>query len=274
MPVDDQAEFEINLRAPEGTSLESTEVLANRVANAVRGRIPEVDYTMVTVGGDQSGTRNLATVYVRLTKIEDRTRDQFAVMGVVRDEILPPLAEGLRTSVQQVATIGGGGSQNADVQFLISGPDLKTLEEVGRQMIEDVKKTPGVVDVDSSLYVGKPELSVRLDRPKASDLGVQIADAAEALRLLVGGDQVTTFNEGSEQYEVHLRARAENRTTIDAIGALTVPSNRLGSVPLDNVARLQRRHGPLRYQSAWTPAPGDHLRQRAARRIAVRGAER
>ena len=72
---------------------------------------------------------------------------------------------------------------------------------------------PGVVDVDTSLNVGKPELSVQVDRPKAADLGVQIGDAAEALRLLVGGDQVTTYNEGGEQYEVHLRARAENRST-------------------------------------------------------------
>ena len=62
------------------------------------------------------------------------------------------------------------------------------------------------MDVDTTLNAGKPEMSVRLDRPKAADLGVQIADAAEALRLLVGGDQVTTFNEGGEQYEVHLRA--------------------------------------------------------------------
>ena len=58
----------------------------------------------------------------------------------------------------------------------------------------------------------------------------------EALRLLVGGDQVTTYNEGGEQYEVHLRARAENRTTQAAIAGLTVPSSRLGSVALDNVA--------------------------------------
>ncbi len=62
------------------------------------------------------------------------------------------------------------------------------------------------------MNVGKPELSVQVDRPKAADLGVQVGDAAEALRLLVGGDQVTTYNEGGEQYEVHLRARAENRT--------------------------------------------------------------
>ena len=103
-------------------------------------------------------------------------------------------------------------------------------------MVERVKNVKGVVDVDTSMNVGKPELSVQVDRPKAADLGVQIGDAAEALRLLVGGDQVTTYNEGGEQYEVHLRARAENRSTQAAIAGLTVPSSRLGSVALDNVA--------------------------------------
>ena len=81
-----------------------------------------------------------------------------------------------------------------------------------------------MVDVDTSLNVGKPELSVQLDRLKAADLGVQVADAAEALRLLVGGDQVTTYNEGGEQYEVHVRALQTSRATAAAIGQLTVPS--------------------------------------------------
>src|SRR5262249_25393840 len=107
---------------------------------------------------------------------------------------------------------------------------------ISRQLVERVKKVPGVVDIDTTMSPGKPELSVQVDRPKAADLGVQVGDAAEALRLLVGGDQVTTYNEGGEQYEVHLRARAENRSTEAAIAALTVPSARLGSVSLDNVA--------------------------------------
>jgi HAE1 family hydrophobic/amphiphilic exporter-1 len=236
MPNDDQAEFEINLRAPEGTSLESTEVVTKRIATAVRRNIPEVDYTLVTIGGDPSHTRNLANIYVRLTPVEHRSRDQFAIMSDVRSRVLPPLTATLRTSVQPVAAIGGSGAQNADVQFLISGPDLKTLERIGRQLVEKTRSLPGLVDVDSSLNVGKPELSVQIDRPKAADVGVQIGDAAEALRLLVGGDQVTTYNEAGEQYEVHLRARAENRSTEQAIAALTVPSSKLGSIPLENVA--------------------------------------
>jgi len=244
LPQDDQSEFEINIRAAEGTSLESTEVITNRVAAAVRDGLPEVRYTLVTIAGDPAKTRNLGNVYVRLHPMETRTRDQFAVMNIARSQILPPITGGMRTSVQPVATIGGGGAQAADVQFVINGPDLQRLDEVSRQLVTRVKAIKGVVDADTSLNVGKPELSVRVDRPKAADLGVQIGDAAEALRLLVGGDQVTTYNETGEQYEVHLRARAENRTTEQAIAALTVPSSRLGSVSLDNVATFAAATAP------------------------------
>jgi HAE1 family hydrophobic/amphiphilic exporter-1 len=236
LPQDDQAEFEINVRAPEGTSLEATEVVTNRIASAVRQRVPEVEYTLVTVAGDQAKTRNVSSIYIRLTPVERRHRSQATLVQEVRNTILPPLAKDLRTSVQQVADIGGSGNQNADIQLLVSGPDLRRLEQISGALVARVKMLRGLADVDSSLNVGKPELGVRIDRPKAADLGVQVGDAAEALRLLVGGDQVTTFNEGSEQYEVHLRARAEDRSTQQAIAGMPVPSARLGSVALENVA--------------------------------------
>jgi HAE1 family hydrophobic/amphiphilic exporter-1 len=244
LPNDDQSEFEINLRAPEGTSLESTEVMTNRVAAAVRERMPEVAYTLVTVAGDPANTRNLGNVYVRLTDVDKRKRDQFAVMNAVRSEVLPPLAANLRTSVQPIATIGGGGAQNAEIQFVINGPNLKTLETLSDQLLAKMKSIPGVVDPDTSMNVGKPELSIQVDRAKAADLGVQIGDAADALRLLVAGDQVTTYNEGGEQYEVHLRAQVQDRTSQAALGLLTVPSSRLGSISLENVADFTSSSAP------------------------------
>ena len=244
LPNDDQSEFEINLRAPEGTSLESTEILTNRIAAGVRNRTPEVAYTLVTVAGDPAQTRNAGNIYIRLKPIEERSRDQFVIMDVVRNDILPGFSKDLRTSVEPVANIGGGGNQNADIQFVINGPDLNKLDRASQQLVARVKKLKGVVDVDTSLNTGKPELSVRIDRPKAADLGVQIADGAEALRLLVGGDQVTTYNEGGEQYEVHLRARQGDRSTVQAVGNLTVPSSRLGAVSLDNVADFSPHSSP------------------------------
>ncbi|OLB63150.1 MAG: hypothetical protein AUI11_02555 [Acidobacteria bacterium 13_2_20CM_2_66_4] len=181
---------------------------------------------------------------MKLKPIEERTRDQFALMEMTRKQILPPLSKDLRTSVQPPAVIGGGGAQAADVQFIINGPDLNKLDEISRQLVRRIGGLRGVVDADTSLNVGKPELSVHVNRPKASDMGVQIADAAEALRLLVGGDQVSTYFEGGEQYEVHLRAQERDRTTQERIGSLTVPSSRLGSVSLDNVADFAPSSAP------------------------------
>ena len=241
MPIDDQSEFEIGIRAPEGTSLQATELVANRVATRIREHVPESQYALVTVADDGAGTPNLANVYVRLSPIEARSRSQFAIMADVRSNVLPAFAQSrLRTMVRQSGGMGGGGAQSSEIQFVLNGPDLETLRTSAEAVVASARQVPGVVDVDTSLNVGKPELAVRIDRAKAADLGVQVSDAAEALRLLVGGDQVTTYNEDGEQYEVRLRARAADRTAEDALSALSVPSSRLGSVSLDHLATFVR----------------------------------
>ena len=240
-PEDDQSQFDVTLRAPEGTSLAAMDVLANRLGAAVR-KISEVDFTLITVAGDTAGTLNTATMLVRLHPIETRDRDQFAVMAEVRDHILPVFKQaGIRTAVQAGGGPGGGGG---GIQFMVQGPELEQLETYSEALRTKVLAIPGLVDVDTTLNAGKPEMSVYLDRPKASDLGVSVADAAEALRLLVAGDQVTTYNDAGEQYEVHLRAQEENRSTQAALAALPVPSSRLGVVSLDNIATFAMGDSP------------------------------
>lgn len=244
LPNDDQSEFEVGVRAPEGMSIDATELITNRIATEVRA-LPEVEYTLVTIADDPAQTQNSGSVYVRLKPLGKRERDQFAVMDAVRSGVMPKFASAsLRTAVRPVATFGGGGNQNAEIQYTISGPDLGKLERFAATVADQARKQPGVVDVDTSLNVGKPELSVHLDRLKAADLGVEIADAAEALRLLVGGDQVTTYNESGEQYEVHVRALAGGRATAAGVGQMTVPSRTVGSVPLDNIADLRSGTSP------------------------------
>jgi HAE1 family hydrophobic/amphiphilic exporter-1 len=240
-PEDDQSQFDVTLRAPEGTSLAAMNVIANRLGAAIR-RIPEVEFTLLTVAGDTAGTQNSATMLVRLHPIEARRRDQFAVMAEIRNDVLPRFKDaGLRTAVQSGGGPGGGGGA---IQFMIQGPELDQLEAYSEALRTRAQAIPGLVDVDTTLNAGKPELSVVIDRPKAADLGVQVGDAAEALRLLVAGDQVTTYNEAGEQYEVHLRAEEVNRSTEAALAALPVPSSRLGVVSLDNLATFARGDAP------------------------------
>jgi len=237
-PQDDQSEFDVSVRAPEGTSLDATQVIASRVAASVR-RLPEVEYTLVTVAGDNAGSQNSASIYVKLKALDARERDQFAVMDDVRANTLPPF-----TKAGTKASIGGNGFGGGGVQFVLQGPDLLRLQKAGGDLAILAQKIPGLADADSSLRPGRPEMNVRLDRAKAADMGVQLNDAADALRLLVGGDQVSTYNESGEQYEVHLRAEAGDRNSDAALASLPIPSTRLGAVALENVASFERGSAP------------------------------
>jgi HAE1 family hydrophobic/amphiphilic exporter-1 len=244
VPKNDESQFEVTLRAPEGTALEQTELIATRMGREIR-RLPGVAYAVVLVGDDARRTVNEGKIFVKLLDISDRPASQFDLMDRVRREVLPRFApEKLRTSVSQVAAISGGGMANKEIAFFVSGPDLGKLAGYSRRLTAALEKVPGVVDIESSLVLGKPEMSVQLDRKKAAALGVQVADVAHTLRLMVGGRQVSTYNEGGEQYEVHARAVQQWRTTAQGLSQIAVPSGTLGAVSLDHVARFEETEGP------------------------------
>lgn len=244
LPDDDQSEFQINVRAPEGTSLEQSQAIIARMAREVR-QLNGVEYTIASVADTDQQIANSGSVYVRLIDDNRRSFDQFQLMNYVRKEVMPHYAaEKLRTSVTPIAAISGGGNANAAIQFLIGGPDIHKLGDYAAQTIAKLKQIPGAVDVDSSLVVGKPEYGVRVDREKAADLGVSVTDIATTLRLLVAGDKVSDYNEKGEQYEIHVRAEQQARSNIEDLATVTVPSSKLGTVPLADVVKFQEGTGP------------------------------
>jgi HAE1 family hydrophobic/amphiphilic exporter-1 len=244
LPKNDESQFEVNIRAPEGTTLEQTELIATRIGREIK-RLPGVAYTVPMVGNDERRTANLASIFVKLTDIRKRQATQFDIMHQVRKTVLPKFADqNLRTAVSQVAAISGGGMSNKEIAFYISGPGIQKLGEYSRRLTAALAKVPGVVDVDTTLILGKPELAVNLDRKKAAELGVQVADVADTLRVMVGGRKISTYNENGEQYEVHARAVQQWRTTAEGVSQMAVPSSKLGAVSMDNVARFQETEGP------------------------------
>ncbi|HVO12846.1 MAG TPA: efflux RND transporter permease subunit [Vicinamibacteria bacterium] len=241
LPRDDESQFEMVVRAPEGSSLESTQTIMESVAKRVRV-LPGVQYTLVTIGADPQNTMNLGSIYVKLLPVNKRRLDQFEVMDLVRRQVLPQYSSlDLRAQVQPVAAFGAGN--NAEIQFWIGGPDLDQLAKYSEVLLARLRETPGAVDADSNLVVGKPELGVHIDRAKAGDLGVRVQDIAATLNVLVGGLKVTDYYEGGEQYEVHLRSEADYRRDPAGIAQAQVPSPR-GPVRLQDVVRFERGTGP------------------------------
>jgi HAE1 family hydrophobic/amphiphilic exporter-1 len=242
LPVDDQSQFEVTVRTPEGNTLAATSAVVERIATDIR-KLDGVTDTLVTIGGGQQQTVNLASIYVRLKPIEDRNKDQNTLMLESR-ELLKNYPQELRTSVQQVAAISGGGNRNSDIQYVIGGPDLQKLTEYSQALVGKMKTIPDVVDADTSLVVGKPELRVVIDRARAADLGVKVGDIAQALNTLVAGQKVSTFNVGTDQYNVRVRAIGQFRASEEGLKRMIVASPKIGWVTLDNLVRIEEGTGP------------------------------
>jgi HAE1 family hydrophobic/amphiphilic exporter-1 len=242
LPVDDQSQYELSIRAPEGYSLGATSNVVEKIAADIR-QFPEVADTLVTIGGDQQQIVNSANVYVRLKPLEERTRSQEDMMVATRD-LLAKYPKELRTSVQLVQAFSGGGFRNANVQFFIGGPDLKELEKYSNVILEKMKTVPDAVDVDTTLISGKPELRLTVDRDKAADLGVSVGAISQSLNTLVAGQEVSTFTSNSDQYPVRVRAIGEFRSDEDKLKRLIVPSTKTGWTTLDNVVKVEEGTGP------------------------------
>jgi HAE1 family hydrophobic/amphiphilic exporter-1 len=241
LPSDDEGQFDVIVRAPEGANVDTTRKILESIGERVR-KIEGVTATLLTIGDDAQLTQNLGTIYVRLAPVKERKESQFAIMDRVRNEVLPHYEQlNLRAQVTPVNAFRGGS--NAEIQFWIGGPDLTQLAAYSKVLLETMKAVPGVVDADTNLIEGKPELGARIDRAKAADLGVNVQDLATTLNVLVGGQKVSDYYEGGEQYEVRARAEERDRSSAAALAQARVPA-RQGTVALRDIVRLEEGTGP------------------------------
>jgi HAE1 family hydrophobic/amphiphilic exporter-1 len=242
LPADDQSQFNVLIRSPEGTSLAATTQIAESVAQQIRA-LPGVESTLMTDGSGADASVNNASIYVKLTDIDRRSLSQIDIMQRTR-ALLRTFPQNIHTGVELVSAIGGNQS-NAEVQYFIQGPDLDKLAKYSDTLLAKMKQIPGVTDADTTLRSGKPEVGLDIERARAADLGVSVQDIEQALNTLVAGQVASTFNAGDEQYDVRVRAQEQFRGTVEGLSKMTVPSaNKLGSVGLDEVVHMRPTTGP------------------------------
>jgi HAE1 family hydrophobic/amphiphilic exporter-1 len=241
LPQDDQSQFNVIVRTPEGTSLAATTALTERIAQDIR-KLPGVQHTLMTAGGGADAAVNNSSVYVKLTDVDKRTATQIDLMTSTR-KLLKQLPPEIHSGVEQVSSVGGNQS-NADVQYFIQGPDLEHLQKYSDAMIVKMKNIPDATDPDTTQRSGKPEVRLVIDRPRAADLGVSVQDIEQALNTLVAGQVASTYNSGDDQYDVRVRALEEFRTSEEGLRRMTVPSSKRGSVGLDEVVSIRSGSGP------------------------------
>ena len=244
MPADDTGLYQVNITAPEGTSLGMMKQIFAQVETETR-QLPHVKNILSSIGTGTGGhfggsTTNEGYVMVELDDLADRDLPMQKLLLASRE--MMSKYKGLRVSVMPSGGFGGG---DAELMYNISGPDLVKLNEYSSAVADKLRLIKGAVDVDTSFSYAKPEYRVEIDRSRAHDLGVKVEDIATSLRTLVGGEEdITKFKDRDELYQVRLRAEETFRDRKEALEALMVPAGPGRVTRLDSVARVSEGVGP------------------------------
>jgi HAE1 family hydrophobic/amphiphilic exporter-1 len=242
VPEDDQSEYSVNIRLPRGTSFARTDEYVKPIEEGIR-KLPEVQTVFATVN---AGSANF---YIGLTPLEDREVSQQELIRKTRDFLQKykdariSVSGGTDISGSSTAGSGRGGGSNR-VYLLIQGPNIQQLQTYVADLLAKVRTIPGIVDADSNFEATAQELRVRVDRTRAADLGVSIDSLASSLRLLVGGEEVSKYKEGDDQFSVKLRLDEQFRDNPARMGELLIPGAGGRPLKVNDVARLSLEPGP------------------------------
>ena len=241
LPPEDQGRFMVRLEAPIDYSINEIENMFKKAEEIVR-TTPEVKTAFY--GQGMGGDVNTGMMFIGLSPKSERKRSQQEIMAEFRKKLKQ--IPGLKGTAEDISLIGGG-QRMVPIQYSIRGRDLAALQAYSRQLLNEFSKIPGIVDVDSSLETGKPEIRVYIDRDKAADLGVDIATVAETVNFLVGGEtDVTKFKDETRgrRYDVRMRLNPGDRKDPGDIGRLYGRSKDGRLVELSNIIKIQEAGGP------------------------------
>ncbi len=241
VPQFDRSEFTVTVQLPTGKALAATRRYAEALAREVR-EFPGVMNTFITAGGGVQQKVNEATIYVNIVPFSRRTFRQAALMGVLRDRFAR--RRGAIISVEDLPIISVSGVKQSPIQFNIRGQSLEQMAEVAHKVEAEMRKIPGIVDVDDSYRAGKPEVSIQVDRDRAASLGVPVASIATTVRALMGGDKASQLRERGSLYDVRVRLQAEDRVRLEDLTQLKVRSSLGALVELSNLVKVNRGSGP------------------------------
>jgi HAE1 family hydrophobic/amphiphilic exporter-1 len=249
--------------APEGANLVSMDQALIRVEKQLQ-EIEGIEFLLTTVGTSGFGGVNRGDVYVRLIDAKQRSfsfsrlfqgllvgRPQLAWQGnFTQQEKMSEIRRSLaslpeiRASVRNLTSFRQGAP--VDLDFTITGPDIEQLARLSELLRVKAEQIPGIVDVDTTIRLDKPELLVSIDRERAAILGVSVQEIADTLRVAVGGDdRVSRYRDASvdDAYDVELRLIGIDRRDPESISQLYVRSQEnTGALAVSrNVSRTSSR---------------------------------
>jgi HAE1 family hydrophobic/amphiphilic exporter-1 len=227
----------ITMLLPAGTSLERTQEVAARIEEKMH-RHPEVIGVITKIGGEQQGVEE-AEIILRLVKGSERDITITRFMNEIRLE----LADIPDAEIQVLSESGEGRGNQSDLLIDVLSNDQQKLTSVSRAVYGIVQNTPGLVEVQTSEKAGKPEIALRPRRRQLAERGLSPAVVGGILRAAYEGQKAGVYRESGEEYDITVRLDESSRSDPALLGDLPIAMPGGGTVPVSDVAILDRRTG-------------------------------
>jgi HAE1 family hydrophobic/amphiphilic exporter-1 len=254
MPQTDEGEVSVDLELPVGTRIERTEAAIIRMEEIIRQSVPEHVMLISNGGGGgfMGGSMHRGSITVRLVPKSERTRSNDQIAMDLRRRLASALpgvtararASGGNNMMSRMFTGGGSGRLALEIR----GQDLADARALAQRAKAMMQQTPGIADAQIGREEGRPELAVRVDRPKAASFGLRQSDVAATLRTNVAGTTAAQFRDRGYEYPIVVRLREEERQSVQDVDNVMIatPSGRV--MEAKNLLRVDVQTGPVQIE--------------------------
>ncbi|HSH69770.1 MAG TPA: efflux RND transporter permease subunit, partial [Deferrisomatales bacterium] len=240
-PESDPNRAVVEIEAPQGTNLDTTDALA-RAVEAVLADEPDLKYRIAEVGVSEEGSSGVesrrARVSVEFVEREERREPSPVVIDRIRQRL-----SGIAGAAVTVGEEEMGPPTGAPVEVEIRGADVAVLGELVERAKARIQGVPGLVDLEDDLSRANPEIRVVVDRERATLLGLSTAEVSNTVKAAIAGYKVGTYREGEDEFDIVARLPETQRQGFADIERLLVPTQGGDPVPLSSVARLEMGTG-------------------------------
>ena len=259
LPQTDEGEVNVNAELGVGTRVERTEEALLRLEQMVKANVPEA-VTLITSGGgggNNNGNQtqsNRGQIRIILVPRDQRTRTNDQIATDLRRQLtgLPGVTVRAQTAGGnfQLNRLLGGNNNNGGsrLSLEIRGHDLDDARRLAQDLRAMMEDTPGIADVQVGRDEGRPELAIRVDRPKAAMLGMTVQNVATTIQTNVQGTTAAQFRERGNEYPVVVRLKESDREEVADVGDVLINTPSGQVIPAKNVMRITRETGPVQIQ--------------------------
>ena len=242
IPEMDEGQVSVTVSMPNGSTMEDTAAIEDRIAAIAVDTIPELEQIYYSTGSSTSimSSSSGASVTISLVDLDQRDRSSADIAKQLRRDLQDIAGCELTVSTSSTMSM----STDSDISVELTGDDYDQLAETADDLANRIGALPDAINVESSAGEQTPRVAVKINRENASRFGLSATAIGGLVRGELTGSTATTLRMNGEEYDVTVAGDEDVATSLDALRSMQIPTMTGGTVPLSMVADVYTELSP------------------------------